>query len=261
VAHVLQFFPLQRSIGSQARRGGTQKANEMHDKTNEHEVQGDMPAQGIKVWDVPTRLFHWSLAVSVTLLVVTGKTGGGAMEWHERLGYITLGLLLFRVIWGFIGSQHARFASFLRGPGEVKRYLQDLIKGRTTPSVGHNALGGWSVLSMLALIAVQVGTGLFAHDGIMLSGPLAHMVSEALSNTLTTVHRTISNIILIAIGLHLCAIAFYVFVKKDNLVMPMISGYKRLSAAPTHSIRVAVLRYGVVLMAIFSSAIFLLLGI
>jgi cytochrome b len=241
-----------------SRRGGTQKVGEMHYK--ETEAQGGTPVQGVKVWDVPTRLFHWSFAVCVILLIITGKTGGDAMEWHERLGYITLGLLLFRVVWGFVGSQHARFASFLRGPEEVKRYLQDLIKGRTKPSVGHNALGGWSVLSMLALIGTQVGTGLFAHDGIMLSGPLAHTVSETLSSALTTVHRTISNLILIAIGLHVCAIAFYVFVKKDNLVMPMISGYKRFSAAPTRSISVVALRYGVFLLALCSGVIFLLVG-
>jgi cytochrome b len=185
----------------------------------------------VYVWDFPTRLFHWLLALMIVLLVVTGKAGGNALEWHERCGYITLGLLLFRVLWGFIGNRNARFANFLRGPAAVLRYLKGLTQSRSRVHVGHNPAGGWSVIAMLLIVAAQVGTGLFANDDVMLEGPLAYLVSKDLSDQLTGMHEIISNFLLAIIGLHIAAIALYYFVKKDNLVMPMISGRRRISQA------------------------------
>jgi len=195
--------------------------------TNENRAK----TKEVYVWDFPTRLFHWLLALMIVLLVVTGKMGGNALEWHERCGYITLGLLLFRVLWGFIGNKNARFANFLRGPSAVLRYLKGLTEGRSQVHVGHNPAGGWSVMAMLLVVAAQVGTGLFANDDVMLEGPLAYFVSKDASDQLTGIHEIISNLLLAIIGLHIVAIAFYYFVKKDNLVMPMISGRRRISKA------------------------------
>lgn len=177
----------------------------------------------IKVWDLPTRIFHWSLLVLVALAVVTGQIGGNAIDWHAKIGLAILGLLAFRVAWGFAGSTYARFASFLPTPASLSAYLRGQWRG-----VGHNPLGALSVLGLLALLAVQVGTGLFANDDIAFSGPLSGLIGENLSDRLSGLHERSANLLLALIALHVGAIAFYAHIKRDNLVRPMISGWKEI---------------------------------
>lgn len=180
-----------------------------------------MTQQRIRLWDVPTRLFHWLLVLSVTAALISAQLGGNLMDWHGRIGLFIVGLVVFRLVWGVMGSTYARFTQFFPTPAKVKIYLRGDWRG-----VGHNPLGALSVLGLLGLLAFQVASGLFANDDITFVGPLFDLVSKDLSNQLTGLHKLASNAIYLLIGLHLAAIAFYAFVKKDNLVKPMVTGWK-----------------------------------
>jgi cytochrome b len=184
----------------------------------------------IRVWDLPTRLFHWSLAVCVVGLVVSGSVGGNWMNWHLRLGYTVLTLLLFRLMWGFIGGHWSRFANFLYSPGTLIAYL----RGRSEPAhqVGHTPLGALSVFAMLAVLLAQVGSGLISDDEIAFFGPLVKFVSGDTVLAATSYHKNIGKYLILGlVGLHLSAIAFYMFVKKQGLVQPMLLGDKAVDQA------------------------------
>ena len=180
-----------------------------------------------RVWDAPTRLFHWTLALLIAAQYASGEFHLLAMRWHYWLGYLTLALLLFRVLWGFAGSQTARFADFLRGPGAVLAYLRGGAAG-----VGHNPLGGWSVLALLASTALQALSGLAASDDIDETGPLAAHVSEAWVRRATAIHAWNRYVLLALIALHLLAVALYLAHRGQNLIAPMLHGRKTLEADP-----------------------------
>ena len=187
-------------------------------------------ASSVRVWDLPTRIFHWLLVVCVIGSITTAKIGGNAMEWHFRSGYVIFTLLAFRLLWGVVGGHWSRFASFVRWPGTTLRYLRGDHRPGDWFDIGHNPLGAWSVLAMLAFLVAQVGTGLFADDEIASTGPLAKYVSTALSLRLTGYHKTIGQWVLIALFvLHVVAIVVY-YRRGRNLVRPMISGDKLLPA-------------------------------
>jgi cytochrome b len=186
------------------------------------------------VWDLPLRLFHWLFALSIVASWVTAELGFDWMQWHFYLGYWMIGLLTFRVIWGFIGPRHARFASFLASPPSTWRYLRNLFKGASLYTPGHNPAGGLMVILMLLLVALQVTTGLFATDDVVWSGPYNPAVSKDLASRLTTIHHINFNFILAAVVLHLAAITFYGLVKKQNLVLPMLTGHKPAPMVPHH---------------------------
>ncbi|MBS1228301.1 MAG: Cytochrome bacterial [Proteobacteria bacterium] len=182
-----------------------------------------MATKRIKLWDLPTRLFHWLLVLCVSAALITGNIGGAAIEWHGRIGLAIVGLVVFRIVWGLIGSSHARFASFLPTPASIAAYLRGQWQG-----IGHNPLGALSVIGLLALVALQLCTGLFGNDDIAFRGPLYDLITKDLSDRLTAIHELTSNALIALIVLHLAAIAFYAHVKKDNLVKPMITGWKEL---------------------------------
>jgi cytochrome b len=180
-----------------------------------------MTRQAIRLWDLPTRLFHWLLALSVAAALASAQIGGNLMDWHGRLGLFIVGLVVFRLAWGVLGSTYARFAQFFPTPARLKLYRRGAWRG-----VGHNPLGALSVLALLGLLAFQASSGLFANDDISFVGPLFELVNKDLSNQLTDLHKLASNLIYLLIGLHLAAIGFYAIVKKDNLVKPMLTGWK-----------------------------------
>jgi len=185
----------------------------------------------IPVWDLPLRLFHWLLVLLVVVSFVSAKIGGNAMQIHLLSGYTILTLVLFRILWGFLGGTHARFASFVRGPGAVFAYLRALPRREAGEPLGHNPAGAWSVILMLAALLAQAATGLFANDDISTEGPLAKLVSKALSDRITSVHHLNIMLLYALIALHLSAIAFYFFHKRENLVKPMLTGYKDAATA------------------------------
>ena len=175
----------------------------------------------ILIWDLPTRLFHWLLVLAIVALVVTGKAGGSWMEWHGRLGLLVLGLLVFRLLWGVMGSTYARFAGFFPTPAKVAAYLRGQWH-----APGHNPLGACSVLALLAVPLFQALTGLVANDDIAFVGPLYDLVGRDLSNLATSWHLLAVNVLLALVALHVAAILFYAHIKKDNLVKPMVLGWK-----------------------------------
>ncbi len=183
-----------------------------------------MSARRIKLWDLPTRIFHWALVVLVVAAIVTAKIGGNAMDWHGRIGLTIVGLIAFRVVWGFIGSTHSRFASFFPTPAKLLPY----VRGQW-PGVGHNPLGAFSVFALLLVIAAQFSTGLFANDDVAFNGPLSGLISKELSDRLTGIHKFSVNVLYALIALHVGAIGYYASVKKDNLVKAMVIGWKDLA--------------------------------
>lgn len=180
----------------------------------------------ISVWDIPVRLFHWSLATSILMSFITAQIGGNAMEWHKRIGYFVIGLIIFRVVWGFVGSYHARFKNFVYAPATVINYAKNLFKKDSAHYVGHNPMGGLSVVALIASVGLQTVTGLFSNDDILLEGPYASMVSKAFSDQMTRLHQLNSDLILILVGLHLSAIVFYAMFKKEQLIEAMLTGKK-----------------------------------
>ena len=191
----------------------------------------------VRVWDLPTRVFHWLLALDVLASIVSAKVGGNAIVWHFRFGYAACALLAFRLLWGFVGGRWSRFASFTYSPASVRRYLQ----GRSLPTdhhhVGHNPLGAWSVYAMTAVLALQVGSGLCADDEISSAGPLVRFVTSDTSLALTRWHRHTGQWSVIALAaLHVAAILYYRWFRHTDLLRPMITGDKSFGDAVPASV-------------------------
>ncbi|BBP01725.1 cytochrome b/b6 domain-containing protein [Sulfuriferula nivalis] len=184
--------------------------------------------QKIKVWDLPTRLFHWSLVLCFAVSWGSVELFDDAMQIHFYAGYTLLTLLIFRVLWGFVGGSTARFSHFWSGVHATKAYARTLLKPRPNDNIGHNPVGGWAVIIMLTLLAAQMITGLFSNNDLLDSGPLAHYISGDLSDTISGIHGTIFNFLITIVGLHIAAVFFYRFYKHSNLIIAMITGYKTL---------------------------------
>jgi len=173
----------------------------------------------VRIWDLPTRIFHWSLVICIVGAFITVKAGVLWMDWHMRFGLATIALICFRVIWGLMGPRYARFSHFLKGPRAIVRYLAD----RSSHAAGHNPLGGWSVVAMLAIFGFQAFSGLFTTDDILASGPLAHL-NDDWTATLTGLHKGGEWILVAMVALHVLAVLWYQWVVRQNLVGPMIHG-------------------------------------
>ncbi|MEY2625145.1 MAG: hypothetical protein RL412_920 [Pseudomonadota bacterium] len=174
------------------------------------------------IWDLPVRIIHWSLLVAVVGAWLTRELEGDWFVWHTRFGYTVLVLVLTRVLWGFFGTRHARFAEFVRGPKTVIDYL----RSGTSSSVGHNPLGALMILAMLTMLLAQAVTGLFANDQVFETGPLFGYVAIETSDRLTSLHKQLFDWIAAAIAVHVAAALFYLWIRKENLILPMITGRK-----------------------------------
>lgn len=182
------------------------------------------------IWDIPIRLFHWLLVLLIAFMWVSGKQGW--LEYHMLSGYAILSLLIFRVVWGFVGSDTARFLFFLKSPIEAVRHLLHITKREPDTEIGHNAAGGWMVLAMLLLLLGQVTTGLLAsNEDSFVEGPLNHLVGSAWGAWALKQHNLLFTGLQLMIAAHLFAIMSYAVLKHHNLVRPMITGKKRLPAA------------------------------
>lgn len=189
------------------------------------------PQVDIKVWDVPTRLFHWLVVVLLVFQAVTGYIGGEIMRWHVISGYAMLTLIVYRILWGFVGSTHARFASFIAGPAATLRFAKRLFSREAVPQVGHNPLGGWNVIILVTCLALQVFSGLFANDGLATEGPLASLVSIDVSTILSHFHRWNLKVLLVLSGLHVIAVLYHELFKKERLTRAMFTGVKTVPVA------------------------------
>ncbi|MBE9605201.1 cytochrome b/b6 domain-containing protein [Acetobacteraceae bacterium H6797] len=183
----------------------------------------------VKVWDIWVRLFHWALVALLGLMWWTAETG--RMDLHVTLGLAMFGLLVFRIVWGIVGSGSARFSDFVRSPVAAVVYLAQAGRKQRDVEMGHNAAGGLMVLLLLLLLVIQVGTGLVADDGVFTKGPLAGFVPGWLSEEATSFHGLNFNLILGAAGLHILAVLVYLLVKRQNLIGPMITGRKTVPAS------------------------------
>jgi cytochrome b len=183
----------------------------------------------IRIWDAPVRLFHWLLVVLIVALYASQFLD--LMWLHYRLGEVTLSLLIFRLLWGFFGSDTARFAAFLKPPRAALAHLADFRRGTGGASVGHNPAGGWMVLLLLVLLFAQGLSGLFARADRNSAGPLNHFLAKPASDLVSAFHSWNFYVLLAAIIVHLLAIIAYAVIRRENLLRPMISGKKRLPAA------------------------------
>lgn len=182
-------------------------------------------ATPLKIWDLPTRLFHWTLAVAVIALIVTAQLGGNWMVWHLRLGYLVLGLLLFRLMWGVLGGHWSRFATFTYGPAALRNHLRGLAPPEHR--LGHSPLGALSVFALLLVLCLQVLTGLFSDDAIAFFGPLVHLASADVVQRATHFHTEVGRLLLIALLLlHIAAVLYYQWGRREPLVGAMWHGYK-----------------------------------
>jgi cytochrome b len=188
------------------------------------------PSARTRIWDLPTRLFHWLLAALVVFSFTTGKLGGDWLIWHFRSGYAVTSLLLFRLLWGFAGSRYARFASFL--PSRIWRTVRSTESRAVPVSAGHSEIGTLSVYALLIVLTVQVATGVFTNDGSFTEGPWVKFISGALSDRLSGIHYYNHWVIAGLTALHVAAIAYYLLARKEDLLTPMLTGDKLGIDAP-----------------------------
>jgi len=183
----------------------------------------------VRVWDFPTRAFHW-----LTVVLVAGAWLTHRLNWidlHVRLGETLLALLLFRVLWGCFGSETARFRSFVASPANACRHLRHVLRRESDTQVGHNAAGGWMVLLLLALLLVETLSGIYVYNEVDDEGPLSAIVPAPVANAISWLHSFGWDLLFAAVVLHVCAIAVYAIAKRHNLIGPMLTGRKRLPAS------------------------------
>ena len=192
-----------------------------------------MSVRALKIWDLPTRLCHWSLVALVAVSWWSGEQGGETFKYHQWSGYGIFSLLLFRLAWGVVGGEYSRFAQFVHGPRRVVRAVRDLLTPIPLAQPGHNPLGGWMVVALLIGLAVQTITGLFANDDIMNEGPLMAWVGKDLSDTLSGVHTINFVVLLSLISVHVLAIVYHRLRKGERLSLAMITGRRMLPGAPS----------------------------
>jgi cytochrome b len=178
----------------------------------------------VRVWDLPTRSFHWSLVLLMIFSFVTAKVGGNWMRWHFLSGYAILSLISFRVLWGFFGGRYARFRSFLFSPMQILQYVRGAPNAVKT--LGHNPMGSLSVFALIGFVGLQATTGLFSNDDISEEGPLVRFISNATSNWFTSIHHLNEKVLIVLVVTHIAAVLFYLLRKRENLIVPMLSGDK-----------------------------------
>lgn len=170
------------------------------------------------LWDIPTRVFHWTVVCCLPLAWWSAEEG--RFDVHQWIGYTVLVLVISRFVWGFVGSRHSRFTDFLVGPGKIAAYL----RGRGSASVGHNPLGGWSVVALLTLLLLQAISGLFNTDDVFFSGPLYYWAGSEFRDAMGVVHEVAFNALLALVFIHIAAVLFHQFKRRENLVQAMVRG-------------------------------------
>ena len=184
-----------------------------------------------RIWDLPTRLFHWALAAATAVSLYTGLSSDGDMEMHLTSGYVVLALLLFRLGWGVCGATYARFAQFAASPRAAWNYLRSF---RGAPEwAGHNPAAGWAIFALLLALAAQVALGLFSTDDVLTEGPLRHLVSDDTSSTLTGLHKRNALFVLGLVVVHLCGVLAHLIVRRERLLRAMVTGDKNVAATAT----------------------------
>ncbi len=208
-------------------------------------------ARAVRVWDLPVRLFHWLIVVLVAAAYATWRLNW--MVWHGWIGDLTLALVLFRLLWGFFGSETARFSHFLTPPRIAFQHLKYIFLREPDRQVGHNPAGGWMVLLLLALLLAEALTGIYVANDIADAGPLTAIVPAPAADAIDASHAIIWNVLLAVIAVHVLAIAGYAAVKGQDLVRPLITGTKTLPE-PVTAPRVASAARAAILFAVSAAA-------
>jgi cytochrome b len=216
--------------------------------------------KAVKVWDVPTRLFHWALVGVFVFQYVTVELLDDAMQLHFYGGYVALGIILFRIIWGFVGTYHARFSNFVYSPSAAFTYAKESAQGRAHTYLGHNPLGGYSVLAILALMLTQAASGLFMTDDIFLDGPYYNVFSNAIDDTMNFLHHNAITLMYGLLVLHLLAIGWYSVKNKQKLIPAMLHGNKISAKENNQKIVTPWLRFLAVIV-IVAAAVYLIVEI
>ena len=214
----------------------------------------------VRVWDVPVRVFHWLLLALIGFSWWSGDQGNEWMEYHGWSGYAILTLVLFRIAWGFVGSEPARFAHFVRSPRVSYAYLRSVLQRQPKAYLGHNPLGGWMILSLLLVLLVQALTGLFGNDDDAYEAPLAHWLHHSTSSLITTLHAYNFDLLLGLIGVHVVAVLTHQFLRRDDMIKAMFTGVKTGVAGATAGRMVPNWR-ALVLLAVMAALVYALLWI
>ena len=191
----------------------------------------------IFVWDLPVRLFHWLLVTSIFAAWYTSDGERGLIDIHLKIGYFILGLIIFRIIWGVLGTKYAKFSQFIPNKTALINYIKDFKQTKESNSVGHNPLGGLMVIFMLMLLLSQAISGLFMNDDVFTTGPYFDSVDGATQKIMSFIHSNAFDVIIVFSALHIGAIFYYLFAKKINLIIPMFTGYKSNNANKTQGIK------------------------
>ncbi len=218
------------------------------------------PFAPIRVWDVPVRLFHWLLLALLGFSWWSGDQGGEWMEYHEWSGYAILTLLLFRIAWGFAGSDPARFVHFVRGPRASYAYFRSVLQRRPRAYLGHNPLGGWMILSLLLVLLVQTVTGLFGNDDNDFEAPFAHWIRHGTSSLITALHAYNFDLLLGLVGVHVAAVFVHQLLRRDDMVKAMFTGMKTAEAGVSAGRMVSTWR-ALVLLGLMAALVYGLLWI
>lgn len=211
------------------------------------------------VWDLPTRLFHWLLVASLFVQWLTAEVLDNAMQWHAYAGYFTLGLILFRMVWGFIGTRYAKFSNFLASPARIHKYAKSLYSGAPDSFTGHNPLGGLIVPAVLFIVGLQAVSGLFLSDDVLFTAPYNGVAAPETEKLMGWLHHRLFNVILVIGGIHVLAIIGYKVFFKKALVKAMLSGKKDVEAGQqiTHS----KLTIALIVAALIAGAVYWLVGV
>ncbi|MHB0972846.1 MAG: cytochrome b/b6 domain-containing protein [Thiobacillus sp.] len=212
----------------------------------------------VRVWDVPVRLFHWLLLGLIGFSWWSGEQGNEWMEYHGWSGYAILTLILFRIAWGLVGSDPARFAHFVRSPSASYAYFRSVLQRRPKAYLGHNPLGGWMILSLLAVLLVQAVTGLFGNDDDDFEGPLSHWLRHGTSSLVTTVHAYNFDLLLGLAGLHVAAVLTHQLLRRDDMIKAMFTGVKTSETGATAGRMVSSWR-ALVLLGLMAALVYALL--
>lgn len=211
----------------------------------------------VRIWDLPTRLFHWVLTALVVFSFTTGKLGGDWVEWHFKSGYAIFALLLFRLLWGFAGSQYVRFTNFRPSPARAWRVMRSKEAAATPANAGHSEIGALSVYALLLVLLLQAVTGLFSNDGTFNEGPWVRWVSEATSNRLSALHYYNHWLMVALVAVHVAAIAFYLM-RRQDLITPMLTGDKLGVTAPAAEDNTAIRLRAIALAALAAAVVYFL---
>lgn len=215
-------------------------------------------AKNVRIWDIPTRLFHWLLVAGIVAQWLTGDYLDDAIDWHFTIGYCVLGLILFRLVWGFVGTRYARFSHFSLHPKHAIKYAKSMTDKNSKVYAGHNPVGSWMAIVLLFIVLLQAVSGLFVSDDVFSEGPYRSVANQSVLAAMEFLHFNLFDVLLILIGLHVLAALLYQFVKKQAIISAMFSGKKAVEATPINGSKLVL---AIVIAAMIAAGVYALVEV